>query len=129
MTGAARTAGAGDPHPHVYLGVMANQDGASGDKHITYPQAGQSMVPEDDPRRAFERLFGSGGVGPGSAPADPKQASDRLVDALVAWGDVEAIRARVQAHLDAGANHVCVQALRADTTLPLREWETLAELI
>ncbi|MEZ5216054.1 MAG: hypothetical protein R2705_16490 [Ilumatobacteraceae bacterium] len=46
--------------------------------------------------------------------ADPKQASDRLVDALVAWGDVE--DPLVQAHLDAGANHVCVQALRADTT-------------
>jgi len=37
--------------------------------------------------------------------------SDRLVDALVAWGDVDVIRARVRAHLDAGADHVCVQPL------------------
>jgi probable F420-dependent oxidoreductase len=37
--------------------------------------------------------------------------SDRLVDALVAWGDEEAVRGRVQQHLDAGADHVCVQLL------------------
>ncbi|MCP3804177.1 TIGR03620 family F420-dependent LLM class oxidoreductase [Allokutzneria sp. A3M-2-11 16] len=37
--------------------------------------------------------------------------SDRLVDAIVAWGDVDAIRARVREHLDAGADHVAVQAL------------------
>jgi probable F420-dependent oxidoreductase len=40
--------------------------------------------------------------------------SDRLVDAVVAWGDEEAIRARVQAHHDAGADHVCVQVLPGD---------------
>lgn len=40
--------------------------------------------------------------------------SDRLVDALVAWGDERAIRARVQEHLDAGADHVCIQPLRPD---------------
>jgi len=39
--------------------------------------------------------------------------SDRLVDALVAWGDVEAVRARVAAHLEAGADHVCIQPLPA----------------
>ena len=40
--------------------------------------------------------------------------SDRLVDAIVAWGDEEVVRARVQEHLDAGANHVCVQAISGD---------------
>ena len=35
--------------------------------------------------------------------------SDRLIDAVVAWGDVDAIVARVKAHLDGGADHVCVQ--------------------
>jgi len=39
--------------------------------------------------------------------------SDRLVDAIVAWGDEQAIAQRVQAHLDAGADHVCVQVLAA----------------
>jgi probable F420-dependent oxidoreductase len=41
--------------------------------------------------------------------------SDRLIDAVVAWGDVDSIVARVKAHLDAGADHVCVQ-LRADSS-------------
>lgn len=40
--------------------------------------------------------------------------SDRLVDAIVAWGDEDALRRRIQAHYDAGANHVCIQPLRAD---------------
>ncbi len=53
--------------------------------------------------------------------------SDRLVDAIVAWGDVDAIRARVRAHHDAGADHVCVQVLTADPrALPMAEWRTLA---
>jgi len=41
--------------------------------------------------------------------------SDRLIDAVVAWGDVDAIVGRVKAHLDAGADHVCVQ-LRAESS-------------
>jgi probable F420-dependent oxidoreductase len=40
--------------------------------------------------------------------------SDRLVDAIVAWGDEKVIGDRIQAHLDAGANHVCIQTFRAD---------------
>ena len=40
--------------------------------------------------------------------------SDRLVDAIVAWGDEKAIAERVQAHYDAGADHVCIQPFRAD---------------
>lgn len=46
--------------------------------------------------------------------------SDRLVDTLTAWGDEEAIRARVQAHLDAGADQVIVQVLNEDTLATLR---------
>jgi probable F420-dependent oxidoreductase len=41
--------------------------------------------------------------------------SDRLIDAVIAWGDVDAIAARVRAHLDAGADHVCIQ-LRTDSS-------------
>jgi probable F420-dependent oxidoreductase len=53
--------------------------------------------------------------------------SDRLVDMLVAWGDVDAIRARVQAHHDAGADHVAVQLLRPRRTeVPLDDWRELA---
>jgi probable F420-dependent oxidoreductase len=49
--------------------------------------------------------------------------SDRLVDALVAWGDEDAIAARLRAHLDAGATHVAVQALGED---PVGQLERLA---
>ena len=35
--------------------------------------------------------------------------SDALVDAIVAWGDEAAIASRIKAHLDAGADHVCIQ--------------------
>jgi probable F420-dependent oxidoreductase len=56
--------------------------------------------------------------------------SDRLVDAIVAWGDADAIRARVQAHRDAGADHVCVQVLHSDTgTLPRAQWRELAGIL
>jgi probable F420-dependent oxidoreductase len=37
--------------------------------------------------------------------------SDRLIDAVVAWGDAEAIKRRVDEHLAAGADHVAIQAV------------------
>ncbi len=40
--------------------------------------------------------------------------SDRLVDAIVVWGDEKTIAERIQAHHDAGADHVCIQPFRAD---------------
>jgi probable F420-dependent oxidoreductase len=40
--------------------------------------------------------------------------SDRLVDALVGWGDEAAVRQRIQEHWDAGADHVCIQPFRTD---------------
>ena len=35
--------------------------------------------------------------------------SDKFIDATFACGNLDVIKARVQAHLDAGASHVCVQ--------------------
>jgi probable F420-dependent oxidoreductase len=40
--------------------------------------------------------------------------SDRIVDAIVAWGDDDTIRARIAAHHAAGADHVCIQPFRPD---------------
>ncbi len=37
--------------------------------------------------------------------------SDRLVDALVAWGDAETVVAKLGAHREAGADHVAIQPL------------------
>jgi len=53
--------------------------------------------------------------------------SDRLVDALVVWGDEAAIAERVQAHRDAGADHVCIQVLTDDPMgFPAEQWRALA---
>jgi probable F420-dependent oxidoreductase len=53
--------------------------------------------------------------------------SDRLVDAIVAWGDVGVVADRVRAHHEAGADHVCIQVLpREATAMPIAEWRTLA---
>lgn len=55
--------------------------------------------------------------------------SDRLVDAIVAYGDTGVIAERVRAHLDAGADHVCLQVLTATpAALPMREWRELSAL-
>jgi len=53
--------------------------------------------------------------------------SDRLVDAIVAWGDEGAIRKRIQQHFDAGADHVCIQPLNPDGK-PVPHEEVLALL-
>jgi probable F420-dependent oxidoreductase len=56
--------------------------------------------------------------------------SDKLVDAIVACGDVDTIRQRVQAHFDAGANHVCVQVLASDPlAVPDEAWRELASAL
>jgi probable F420-dependent oxidoreductase len=53
--------------------------------------------------------------------------SDRLVDAIVARGTMDDALARVRAHLDAGADHVCIQVLHADLAhLPRAEWREVA---
>jgi probable F420-dependent oxidoreductase len=54
--------------------------------------------------------------------------SDRLLDGVVAWGDEAAIARRVREHVDAGADHVCIQVISAAgmQSLPLDAWRTLA---
>jgi probable F420-dependent oxidoreductase len=51
--------------------------------------------------------------------------SDRFIDAAIAWGDVSVVASRVRDHLDAGADHVCLQVISGrddDVCLPaLRE--------
>jgi probable F420-dependent oxidoreductase len=42
--------------------------------------------------------------------------SDRLIDAGIAWGSVDAVASRVRGHLDAGADHVCIQVISEDDT-------------
>jgi probable F420-dependent oxidoreductase len=54
--------------------------------------------------------------------------SDRLVDDIVAWGDLDQVASRIEAHFDAGANHVCIQVIGEDQkALPMEEWRALAK--
>lgn len=51
--------------------------------------------------------------------------SDKLIDGLVAWGDEKAISSRIQAHVDAGATHVCIQPLKVDGPMGEVDWNVL----
>jgi probable F420-dependent oxidoreductase len=62
--------------------------------------------------------------------AGPNGPSDRLVDAIVAWGTLDDVRSRIKAHLDGGADHVCVQVLSADQrSVTMNEFREIASLI
>ncbi|MBB2992309.1 putative F420-dependent oxidoreductase [Mycolicibacterium iranicum] len=61
---------------------------------------------------------------------DLSSVSDRVFDALIAWGDEDAVKSRVTEHLDAGADHVCVQVLTADPReFPREQWRRLADAL
>jgi probable F420-dependent oxidoreductase len=63
----------------------------------------------------------------GFSPEDVASVSDRLVDAIIAWGDEAAVLGRVNDHLSAGADHVCVQVLTATPKeYPRQEWRRIA---
>ena len=100
----------------------------------------QAVVVEDDPAEArrigrefiafyltlpnYVKAWERAGFGPEEL-ADG--GSDRMVDAVVAWGGPEAIAERIDAQLDAGADHVCLQVLESDPNgLPLAGWRALA---
>jgi probable F420-dependent oxidoreductase len=100
----------------------------------------QAVVVEQDPETArqiareflafyftlpnYVRAWERAGFEPGDL-ADG--GSDRLVDAVVAWGSPDMIAERVDAHLEAGADHVCLQVLDRDpNALPMEAWRALA---
>jgi probable F420-dependent oxidoreductase len=100
----------------------------------------QLVVVESDPRRAraaargplgflgrvpaYQANFRRMGFGDGEIT----QVADRLVDALVVWGNVDAIAERVSAHLQAGADHVALSVTGAGPDVPaLDQWGQLAD--
>jgi probable F420-dependent oxidoreductase len=100
----------------------------------------QAVLLETDPARARERARGHVGrylqlpnytnnlLRHGFGEDDLHDGgSDRLVDAIVAWGDEAAVAERVRAHHDAGADHVCIQVVGVEGGAPPREaWRRLA---
>lgn len=104
----------------------------------------QAVVFETDPTRAREIARTHTGIytglpnyannlrrlDPSLEESDFAEAgSDRLVDSIVAWGSDDAIAARIQAHLDAGADHVCVQVITEGVDVPVAQWRRLAALL
>lgn len=112
----ANTVGREAMHRHLYLGVQANANNASGDKFISYPSAGVTVPPEDDPIRAFRRLFGSGMVGGSPAPMTaPTDLDDDRSVIDTALADLNDLKAR------AGASEAAKLDLHLEA---LRELET-----
>ncbi|MFP6796065.1 MAG: TIGR03620 family F420-dependent LLM class oxidoreductase [Pseudomonadales bacterium] len=54
--------------------------------------------------------------------------SDAFIDATFAWGDIDAIKERVQEHYDAGASHVCVQPVHPEGRMGEIDWRVLDAL-
>jgi probable F420-dependent oxidoreductase len=67
----------------------------------------------------------------GFTQTDIDNVTDRLVDRIVACGDLEDTMSRVQEHFDAGADHVCIQVLVADNDLDvtIAQWRLLADAL
>jgi probable F420-dependent oxidoreductase len=133
---------AGAAHPYLVPPehtAMARQ--ALGPGVVLAPE--QAVLLDADPRRSRERArafvsnylalpnYVSNLRRLGFAEDDFRGGgSDRLVDALVARGDEEAIAARVHAHHDAGADHVCIYVFGgAAETLQLEAWRHLAPVL
>jgi probable F420-dependent oxidoreductase len=138
----ARTAGA-----HPYLVTPRHTEFARktlGPEALLAPE--QGVVLETDPDKARELARGSvrfyAGLPnyannwrrDGYTDTDIETLSDRLIDGLIAWGDVAAIGARVQEHLQAGADHVCLQVIGPGGMTPDLDydqavWRKLAALL
>ena len=83
----------------------------------------QGVILETDPQRARaigrESLSGlsklpnyvANWLRHGFTQEDVDRLSDRLIDGIFAWGDTDSIAKRIQEHIDAGADHVCLQPI------------------
>lgn len=136
-----RTAGA---HPYLVTPEHTAQARAIlGPGKLLAPE--QGVILEEDPVRARELALGAlehyrmlpnyrnNWLRLGFSEDEINSCSDRLIDALFAVGGVEKAAARIQAHLDAGADHVCLQVIGGprgagfDTLLP--QWRALAGVL
>jgi probable F420-dependent oxidoreductase len=139
---ARRTAGA---HPYMVTpGHTAEARRILGADALLAPE--QGVVLESDPAKArgiarefvghYARLpnYANSWRREGFSDAEIESLDDRLVDALIAWGDLDAIAQRLDEHFAAGADHVCVQVIgeggmRPDNARDLAVWRELAALL
>ncbi|WP_156687211.1 LLM class F420-dependent oxidoreductase [Mycobacterium sp. Marseille-P9652] len=111
-----------------------------GEGPLLLPEQGVVLTEDADEARRVGRAFLRGYLGlpnyannllrSGFSEEDLSQVSDRLVDAIIAWGDEETVLARVAEHHAAGADHVCVQVLTEDPReFPREQWRRIAAAI
>ncbi len=131
---AARAAGA---HPYfVPVEHTARARDILGPGPLLAPEV--AVVLEEDPSRAREiaRGYTAGYLGLPNYAGNLRTlgygdddvaggGSDRLVDAVIAWGDAAAVAERVRQHHDAGANHVCLQVIADYGAFPLAQYREL----
>jgi hypothetical protein len=80
----ASTVGSQSPWHHLYLGAMATKDGTGGSNCIVYPDgSGNPITPIDDPRVAFQSLFGSVPGGGGSTTTGPDPLKVSVIDGVL----------------------------------------------
>jgi probable F420-dependent oxidoreductase len=139
---AARTSGA-----HPYLVPVAHTEDARarlGPNKLLAVEQAVVLDPDPNAARELARAHVGGYLAGGGAHVKDMlrfgytddelsgSPADRVVDALVAGGgrgSLDAIAERVQAHFDAGADHVCLQVLTAEpATAPIAEWRELSML-
>jgi probable F420-dependent oxidoreductase len=132
---AARTAGA---HPYfVPVEHTARARAILGPGPLLAPEV--AVVLETDPTRARElsRRYASTYLGLPNYTQNLRTfgfgdedidggGSDRLLDAVIPWGDAATLAAAVQAHHHAGADHVCLQVIANRQAFPLDEYRQLA---
>lgn len=136
---AERTAGA---HPYfVPVSHTAIAREVMGPEALLAPEQGVVLAKDPDEARAIARRhteryltldnYRNNLLRLGFTEDDVSGAgSDALVDAVIAWGGVDDIAARISAHFDAGADHVCVQVLNGPPSeFPLREFQRLAPML
>ena len=112
----------------VEQGVVLNTDSQAA--RATARMALSIYLPSENYGRNFKRMgYTDDDIGDGG--------SSRIVDALIAWGGIEAIKRRIDDHFAAGADHVCIQAFsaaglappleeRRALAPPVEEWRALA---
>jgi probable F420-dependent oxidoreductase len=142
MLAMARDRAAGAHTYHVTVGHTAQAREVLGERPFLGVE--QAVLFETDPRRARqiarEHLHPYLGqkynvakflrLGYTDADIDGGRGSDRLVDDLVVWGDLDTIVRRLHEHLDAGADHVGIQVIGVEpggSALP--QWRRLAEAL
>jgi probable F420-dependent oxidoreductase len=112
---------------------------SAGSRHLLAPEVAVVVDQDADSARATAREYARLYLGLGNYTSNllrhgfdeadvAEGGSDRLLDAVVPQGSAAQIAAVVQAHLDAGADHVAVQTL-GDPGIPARSWGAIAQAL